>query len=128
MYKAIIILFALFAAGCGDCNREVSDVPYQGDPNAFDPYVQEINLHLDPGSCDSMGCNYFMYGNVWLHNPRSEAFTTDVACEFWADNYLIGDSTRSGITIDASRSKELEFREQYQTVDPSLLSFTCELK
>jgi hypothetical protein len=128
MRKTVILLLALFATGCGDCNREVSDSPYQGDATALAPYVEAVGLHLDPGGCDQLGCTYFMYGEAWLHNPRSEAFNTDITCEFWDDNYLIGESTRAGITIDASRSKEFEFREQYTTSEPSNLTFGCELR
>lgn len=123
-----IFMMALFATNCGDCNREVKDVSYVGDATAIDPYVAATGLYWDPGGCDSMGCTYFLYGTAWLHNPQAEPFTTSVRCEFWDDNYLIGDSTMQNITINASRSKELEFREQHTTLDTVYLSFSCDLE
>lgn len=124
----LLVALAVLFGGCGDCNREVSDVPYNGNPAALDPYVEATDLHSDPGSCDTMGCNYFFYGTAWLHNPTSDPFTTDIRCEFWDDNYLIGDSVRVGVTIDASRSKEFEFREQYTTPDAATIVFDCDLE
>ena len=126
MREAVIIM-AILLSGCEDCNREVKDVPYAGDATAIDPYVEATGLWWDPGGCDSMGCTYFLYGSAWLHNPRNESFTTGVRCEFWDDNYLIGDSTREDITIGARRSKELEFREQYTASEATDLVFNCEL-
>lgn len=128
MSKVATVMALACLAGCGDCNREVRDVPYTGDATAIDPYVEAAGLHWDPGGCDSTGCTYFLYGTAWLHNPREEAFQTAVRCEFWDDNYLIGDSTMADIDIGARRSKELEFREQYTTPDTSSISFTCELE
>lgn len=127
MFKVIVFLIAIFCAGCGDCNREVSDVPYCGDATATDPYVEVTDLDHVTGDCDNTGCTYFLTATAWLHNPLSEKYSTSIKCDFWDDDYLIGDSVRAGISIDASRSKELQFQEQYTTADSFYFSTTCDL-
>jgi len=123
-----MIVAAMLFAGCTqDCTRETKDVPYCGDASAIDPYVEVDRLENMPGSCDGAGCTYFFTATAWLHNPRTESFTTNVACEFWDDNYLIETSVRANITIDARRSKELQFQEQYTTIDYTTVSTDCVL-
>ena len=124
-----LLVVVLIATGCGDCNREIRDVPYRGDPLATDPYVEEDQIHIDEGACDSMGCDHFLYGMAWFHNPTDTQYKADILCEFWTDSdYFVGDSLREGVTIDASRSKELEFREQFTTPDLTMFRLECELQ
>ena len=128
MYRVFFLAIVILLSGCGDCNREVADVPYQGDPTATDPYVEAADLEIWPGTvCDADGCNYHMTGVAWFHNPLQESYTADVVCEFWDDNYQFGASTREDVTVDASRSKQLEFDEQYETADQATLRVECDL-
>ncbi len=127
MSRTVIIIATMLCAGCGDCTREVQDVPYRGDATAIDPYVETVGVEVMPGSCDEAGCVYFVTATAWLHNPLDVAYTASVRCEFMADDYLMGESTRADITIDALRSKELQFQEQHTTADTVSFSAVCEL-
>lgn len=127
MSRAMIAVFMLCCSQCGDCTREVSDVPYQGDAAATDPYVEAIDINYSQGGCDATGCTYFFVATAWLHNPLNESYETGVSCEFLYGNYSIGVSSRNSIVISARRSKELEFQEQFTTSDAGSVTVECSL-
>ncbi|NIV96989.1 hypothetical protein GWN42_30430 [candidate division KSB1 bacterium] len=92
------------------------------------PYVETGGLDVQNQGCDETFCTYHLYVKVWLHNPWEEdSFTGAVKCEFWDDNYMLGDSVRENITINPRRSKELEFVEGYTTGFDAALSVECDI-
>jgi hypothetical protein len=103
-----LMIFVLLLVGCAPVSDQV---PYCGYNPSTEVYAIEHSLEITERICNQHGCAYILGVRAWLHNPTDQDAMTNVKCEFWVNGWHVGDLVQTRVTIDASSSKMLEFRE-----------------
>jgi hypothetical protein len=121
--------------------QESKNKAYKGDPGAAGAYL-DVNpkLWIMNGTCDSMGCTYFVTVTSWFHNPTTSPVKADVVCKlkFPGGSHTNGDTTvsseyiasknsRKGVVVKPKASKEIKIQHNISAQNPTQLVPDCEL-